>query len=50
MIKQFAIVTAAAFALSAMAATACPLQDAKKAAAEKKASTSQPSVPTKPTV
>lgn len=51
MIKHFAIAIAAAMALTALSATACPLEDAKKAEAEKKASTiSQPVEPAKPAV
>lgn len=54
MIKFIATAFAAALALSAFSATACPLEDAKKAAAEAKAGagtgTSEPAAPTKPSV
>ena len=50
MTKLIAITLAAFLALSALSATACPLEDAKKAAAEAKAGTSQPATPVKPTV
>ena len=50
MIKHIALALAAALALSAVAATACPLEDAKKAESEAKAGTIQPAAPTKPSV
>ena len=50
MIKFIAITFATALALSAVSATACPFEDAKKAAADAKASTSQPAAPAKPMI
>lgn len=50
MTKHIAITLAAALAFTAISATACPLEDAKKAAADAKAGTSQPAPPAKPTV
>ena len=50
MIKFIAITFAAILALSAVSATACPLEDAKKAAAEAKAGSAEPTAPIKPTI
>ena len=50
MTQPIAITLATLLALSAVSATACPLEDAKKAAADAKAGTSQPATPVKPTV
>lgn len=51
MIKHIAIAAIAAFTLSALTATACPLQDAaKKAAADKKVTSTQTAAPAKPAV
>ncbi len=51
MIKRIAIAAVAAFTLSALTVTACPLQDAaKKAATDKKVSTTQTAKPVKPAV
>ena len=50
MTKPIALTLATLLALSAVSAAACPLEDAKKAAADAKAGTSQPAAPAKPTV